>query len=93
MALYFRMRVPIDLQEAKFQLTMEDPTGKRQSTPEIPVSISNNRSEGQIQLQGLPLPAYGLYRFELSILGKHVGTFTITVVQTGAPQDAAASAH
>jgi hypothetical protein len=92
MALFFRFRAPAKMHEGMVQLVFRSPSGLTQATPDIPFQVPPGEAspvvEGEIQIQGLPLPEFGSYEFELAVEGKKVGTCRIDVVQLGVPNDA-----
>jgi hypothetical protein len=82
-AAYFRIRIDDVSRDYKLELVVVTPSGLRQPMPEIPLAVANSLAEGNINIEGLPLPEAGSYEIELRINKSRVARFFLTVLTVG----------
>jgi Family of unknown function (DUF6941) len=82
-AAFFRIRFD-DQGNHNVSLNLIAPSGLRQPTPSIPVTMgSTNVAQGTINIQGLPLPVEGRYEFELLVDQQRVARYMLDVIAIG----------
>jgi hypothetical protein len=77
-AVYFRIRFDEVPPDCKLAIVVVTPSGLRQPMPEVPVAIANGLAQGNINIEGFPLPEPGDYELELLINGSRAAGFLLT---------------
>jgi hypothetical protein len=82
-AAFFRIRFD-DQGDHSVSLNLIAPSGLRQPTPSIPVTVGpTNIAQGTINIQGLPFPEEGRYEFELRVDDRRVARYMLDVIAVG----------